>query len=132
MSDWRFSPVWVMFLAASAAIALPQTAKAEGSVTNGVQVREAMMLASATVPDRPSNQLQPPIVEPFPVAAQSSVEAKVEATIESKAESKAEPVDSNGPNLEAVQTSRLVAQANQDTPNTLKISPDGQIGRAHV
>ena len=137
MSDWRFSPVWVAFLAASAAIALPQTAKAEGSVTNGVQVRDTMMMASATVLDRPSDKLQPPIVEPLPVAAQSSVEPKIESSVEPKAEpkveSKVEPkveskvestvqsFASNPLNLEAAPA--IVAQADQETPNTLKISP---------
>ena len=123
MSDWRFSSVWVAFLAASAAIALPQTAKAEGSVTNGVQVRDAMILASATVPDRPSNQLQPPIVELVPVAAQSSVELNIEPNVKRTAE----PVALNASNLKAasVQTPAVVAQADQDTPNTLKISPGG-------
>jgi outer membrane protein insertion porin family len=126
VSDWRFSPVWVAFLAASAAIALPQTAKAEGSVTNGVQVRDAMMVASATVPDRPSDQLQPPI--------ESKVELKVESKAETRIESKTEAVEEsvaksvNVPEVAATEAAvapAVVAQADQDTPNTLKISPGG-------
>ena len=135
MSDWRFSPVWVAFLAASAAIALPQTAKAEGSVTNGVQVRDAMMVASAMAPDRPSDQLQPPIESKVELKVESKAETRIESKTEAVTESAAKPVNVTENVTEVAVTEvavtesavapAVVAQADQNTPNTLKISPDG-------
>ena len=80
-------------------------------------------MASATVLDRPSDKLQPPIVEPLPVAAQPSVEPKIESSAESKVEITAQSAASNPAILAAAPA--IVAQADQDTPNTLKISPGG-------
>ncbi len=132
MSDWRFSPVWVALLATSATIALPQTAKAESSATNGVQVREAMMLASANpaekLIEKPIEKSAAPptvVAEPQEPEAVQTAESKFAESKFTEAQPEA-PIE--GP-IEAqtniVTQTDIVAQADQEKPNTIKISPDG-------
>ncbi len=121
MRDRRFSQVWLVLLATTAAIAVPEVHRADASPdsrlgTNGTQIRQSLV----------SSELAKSVasVANVPVAAPITREPVVTRLIADPAtDSYVKPAE---PAI-VTPTPTVLAQSGQESPNQIKITPDGLV-----
>lgn len=125
MRDRRFSQVWLVLLATTAAIAVPEVHRAEAStesrlVTNGTQIRQSFFSSeSELINPVPSISKPIALVVYGPATASIKDEPPVPRSSAELAPIAAQPA--------IVPPPTVLAQSGQESPNQIKITPEGPV-----
>ena len=129
MRDRRFSQVWLVLLATTAAMAVPEVQRSDASTeslgTNGTQVRQSLFTPESTT--RPIALAAEPIapIADRPAVVSEAAPAASQSVARSSADSiavTATPAESS-----ASLPPTVLAQSGQDSPNQIRITPEGPV-----
>ena len=134
MRDRRFSQVWLVLLATTAAIAVPEVHRADASTasqpgTNGTQIRQSLLSSQSELP-QPTVSVAEPIAMVTNISAAAPIKGDpndeslviLSPVIQSPAE--LAPIAAQS----AIVSSPVVlAQSGQESPNQIQITPDGPV-----
>lgn len=132
MRDRRFSQVWLVLLATTAAIAVPEVHRADASTetrlgTNGTQIRQSILSPESEMARPVASVAEPiaividtPVAAPIPIQDEPLVVQS--PVIQSPAESA--PIAAQP---EIVTPPTVLAQSEQESPNQIRITPEGPV-----
>ena len=123
MRDRRFSQVWLVLLATTAAIAVPEVHRADASTesrlgTNGTQIRQSLLSPESELA-KPVLSAPKPIIRVVDIPAAAPIKNEPLVT---RSPAELAPIAAQS----AIVTSPMVlAQSGQESPNRIQITPDG-------
>jgi outer membrane protein insertion porin family len=127
--DRRFSQVWLVLLATTAAIAVPEVHRAEASTesrlgTNGTQIRQSFFSPEPEL-TKPVPSASKPISKPIAMVADIPAAAPIkDEPLVTRSPAELAPIAAQ-PAIVAPPT--VLAQSDQDSPNQIKITPEGPV-----
>ena len=123
MRDRRFSQVWLVLLATTAAIAVPEVHRADASTdsrlgTNGTQIRQSLLSSESELVKSMASVANVPVAAP--IVSEPVVTRSIDYRASDSAVKPAEPPI-------VTPTPMVLAQSGQESPNQIKITPDGLV-----